>query len=369
MFNRWLFGAIQFQQSEEFEEFCYKFLISLMLAGALLTAIFIAGEYTQLNRIHTPHLVSMQFFTLGSFFLLWVLRGRKHLFRPVAWAYEIICLIEYTSALWLVPTDALRLLWFFTNIPGVFILLGARAGWLITVFSVVWLITSNNIMDAPYSGNAMATACFGMIYMGIFFHVYGGRSMSYFLRMREYNQQLEKIASHDMLTGVLNARAYYMRCEQLIPMNANAGKPYAVLFVDLDHFKAVNDTHGHAAGDIVLKTVASCMAQTIRQSDVIGRIGGEEFAIFLPQTDRSGAIQLAETLRCAIENLNPLIDSGSLHSGSLHITASIGVAACEAHADNIQALQQRADHAMYVAKQHGRNRVSAIEVAQGLETK
>lgn len=355
--SRWLFGAAQFEQSEEFEAFRYKFLISLLLAGALLTAVFIGGEYTQLNRIHSPHMVSMQLFTLASFGLWLILRGKKHRFRTVGWAYEIICLMEYTSALWLVPSDALRLLWFFTNIPGVFILLGAGAGWFITVFSVAWLIVSNGIMLAPYSGNAMATACFGMIYMGIFFHVFGARSVSYFERMRDYNQQLEKIASHDMLTSVLNTRAYYAHCKQYL-QTATPQATCAVIFIDLDHFKAINDTHGHAAGDTVLKEVAACMRNTVRDCDLVGRIGGEEFAILLPNTGSAGAMRLAETLRKSIENLNPSI--GLLH---LHVTASIGVAAWEDQdsvpLETIQALQQRADAAMYAAKQQGRNRVCA----------
>ena len=353
--HRCIFGDVVFPQSEEYEEFRYKFLMVLLLSGALLTALFVLGEYSQINRIATPHLLSMQLFTLASFALWAALRGRRHWFRPVGWAYEIICLMEYTSALWLVPADELRLLWFFTNIPGVFILLGQRAGWFITGLSVAWLMLSNRVMLSPYSANAMATACFGMVYLGVFFHVYGSRSLSYFVRMRDYNLQLEQMANHDMLTGVLNARAYYAACEQQIQIASRSGQVYAVLFVDLDHFKAVNDTHGHAAGDLVLKAVAQCMRQAIRQSDALGRIGGEEFSIFMPHTGRTGAMQLAETLRQAIEALQPWTGERRLP-----ITASIGVAACEGRPEPMQAIQQRADQAMYQAKQAGRNRVSCL---------
>lgn len=351
-----VFGEVSFPKSEEFDEFRYKFLIALLLSGALLTALFVAGEHSKINRIETPHMVSMQLFTLASFCLWVILRGRKTLFRPVAWIYEIACLMEYTSALWLVPADELRLLWFFTNIPGVFILLGHRVGWCITALSVAWLLISNSLMQAPYSGNAMATACFGLIYMGVFFHVYGSRSMSYFVRMRDYNSELERLASHDMLTGVLNARAYYAACEQHIQIASRTSQPYAVIFVDLDHFKSVNDTYGHSAGDAVLKAVAKCMQQTVRQSDALGRIGGEEFSVFMPNTASSGAMQLAETLRQAVEALNPSI--GDLN---LRVTASIGVATCEGPPEEMRLIQQRADHAMYQAKQLGRNRVSALD--------
>ncbi len=359
---QWVFGDVLFPQSEEYDEFRYKFLIALMLCGALLTAVFVAGEYSKLNRIQTPHMVSMQLFTLASFGLWALLRGRKHLFKPVGWAYELICLMEYTSALWLVPGDELRLLWFFTNIPGVFILLGQRAGWFITVLSVVWLAISNTLMPAPYSSNAMATASFGMIYMGVFFHAYGARSISYFTRMRDYNRRLEQLASHDMLTGVLNARAYYAACEQHISIASRTGQPYAVIFIDLDHFKSVNDKHGHAAGDAVLKATAICLQQSVRQSDALGRIGGEEFSVFLPNTASAGALQLAESLRRTVEELNP-----SIGERNLHITASIGVAASGDAPEEMHAIQQRADQAMYVAKKLGRNRVSAID--PGIQSK
>lgn len=354
--QRWIFGTATFPQNEEYDEFRYKFLIALMLSGALFTAVFVVGEYAKVNRIQTPHMASMQWFVAAATGLWTVLRGRKHLFKAVAWVYEVVCLMEYISALWLVPGDELRLLWFFVNVPGVFILLGPRVGWGITVLTVVVLFVSNAFMPAPYSGNAMATATLSLVYLGVFFNVYGARSMSYFLRMRDYNRQLAEMASHDMLTGVLNARAYYATCEQHIQIARRAHQPYAVLFVDLDHFKSVNDKHGHAAGDTVLKTVAQCLGASIRKSDALGRIGGEEFSVFMPNTPRAGAVQLAESLRQAIESCNP--STGEL---TLRITASIGVAVCDRAAEDMLSIQQKADQAMYVAKSLGRNRVSAFD--------
>jgi hypothetical protein len=99
----------------------------------------------------------MQMFTVCTLALWAVLRGRPHAFKPIAWVYEIICLMEYTSSLWLVPADELRLMWFFVNIPGMFILLGVRAGWFITRLSAVWLMVSNTLMPVPYSVNAKPT--------------------------------------------------------------------------------------------------------------------------------------------------------------------------------------------------------------------
>lgn len=282
----------------------------------------------------------------------------RSVFLPVGWIYEFVSLLECTSSLVYVSVDELRLLWFFTNVPGVFILLGKRAGWLITLGTMLGLALGNAHLERPYSPNAIATALFCLLYLGIFFHTYVDRTFSYFNRMRDYNARLQDMASHDPLTQVFNARAYYSACEQQIAQSQRSGQPFSVLFIDLDHFKSINDTHGHAAGDEVLRTVAQTLAAQLRRSDLLGRIGGEEFSVFLPQTALAGALEVAESLRLALQECHP--DIGSTR---LNITASIGVACRNSGTQNIQTIQQRADEAMYEAKKAGRNRVSTLETA------
>ncbi|MEO0317520.1 MAG: hypothetical protein RL404_1197, partial [Pseudomonadota bacterium] len=195
-----------------------------------------------------------------------------------------------------------------------------------------------------------------MIYFAVFFHAYARQSIWFFVRLRESNRELRELATRDMLTGVLNARAYYEICDSLIRVAQRNRAPYAVLFVDLDHFKSINDTHGHAAGDIVLKSVADCLSRSLRESDALGRIGGEEFSIFLPNTDRDGAVRLAEGIRSSIECLMPCIGERTLK-----VTASIGVARNQHSEQTMKEIQQQADQAMYRAKAGGRNRVSSFD--------
>ena len=351
-----LFGKVHFAEREEYQEFRYKLVIVLMASGAFVTAIFILGTLSAVNPISPAHQKSMIFFTLGSTVLWLLLRGAPGRFMPVAWLYEGLSLWEAISSLLFVSVDELRLLWFFTNVPGVFILLGKRAGWLITLGTMAGLAFGNPHLERPYSPNAMATALFCLLYLGIFFHTYVGRTFSYFNRMRNYNDRLQEMASHDPLTQVLNARAYYATCEQLIAQSQRSGQGFSVLFVDLDHFKTINDSHGHAAGDEVLRVVARTLGEQLRRSDLLGRIGGEEFSVFLPDTPLGGALQVAENLRRAVEQCRP--DIGSTR---LDITASIGVASRSVGAQSMQAIQQRADEAMYAAKKAGRNRVSTLE--------
>ncbi|TXH90207.1 MAG: GGDEF domain-containing protein [Rhodoferax sp.] len=353
-----LFGNVQFDQSEELDEFRYKFLIVLMVTGALFTGLLVWGDTSAVNPIGMPHLGSMTVFTTVALLLWLLLRGHPARLQWVAWSYEILGLLEYTSALVYVPRDELRLLWFFVNVPGVFILLGQRAGWVITGGTMLGLALGNQWLSRPYSANAMATGLLAMLYLGVFFHAYVDRSISYFTRMQLYNRRLEDLASHDNLTGLLNGRAYYAQCDQQVRACERSGQPYAVLFVDLDHFKAVNDTHGHEAGDAVLKMAAHTLQGHIRQSDLLGRIGGEEFSVFLPHTDHAGALALAETLRRAVEAARVQVGAQLLQ-----VTASIGVASNQARAVPMAELQKNADEAMYQAKKAGRNRVSSLAVS------
>lgn len=353
---KWVaFGSTQFTESEEYLEFRYKFLIVLMLAAAFLTGLFILGTLSQINPIGWAHGRMMIVFTSTTLVLWWLLRGAPKRFKRIGWTYETLCMVENTSALIFVPVDELRILWFFTNIPCVFILLGQRAGWFISAVTVLGFAFGNPHLDQPYSANAVATGVLALLYFSVSFHAYVDRSMSYFKRMRDYNMQLVDLASHDPLTHVFNAGAYYRTCDQLIHASQRANQPFAVLFIDLDHFKSINDTYGHAVGDEVLRTVAQTLQNTVRRSDVVGRIGGEEFSVFLPNTEVVGAERLAETLREAIESIH--LDVAGVR---LKITASIGVAAKTFEQENIQVIQQHADQAMYEAKRGGRNRVSTF---------
>jgi diguanylate cyclase (GGDEF)-like protein len=195
-------------------------------------------------------------------------------------------------------------------------------------------------------------------YMALFFHVYGSRSTSYFARMRDSNRKLRYLAFHDDLTGVLNAREYYAQCDTHFAEARQRHAPFAVLFVDLDHFKSINDTHGHAAGDLVLRSVAQGLRAALRREDFLGRIGGEEFCALLPGAHLAEAKSVAERLRVAIAALEI-----SAERGRIPVTASIGVATDHDALHNMAELQQLADQAMYRAKALGRNRVSVFEPA------
>ena len=130
--------------------------------------------------------------------------------------------------------------------------------------------------------------------------------------------------------------------------------PFAIILLDADHFKQVNDTYGHDVGDIVLKHIAGTAATILRELDIFGRFGGEEFTIALPQTDSKGAEQLAERLRLLIEN-NTILPAGGQR---IAVTISLGIAETTAATQDLEELLKQADIALYRAKNKGRNRVA-----------
>ena len=169
------------------------------------------------------------------------------------------------------------------------------------------------------------------------------------------NEILEKLALTDPLTGLANRRAFQEALEAELARVARHGRPAAVLLLDLDHFKAVNDTWGHAVGDEVLAGFAQILRRGCRRGDLAARIGGEEFALLLPATGLAPALAVGERIRRATE-WRPLG-----RSAQVPVTVSVGVASTEglpAPPDTLE-LVPRADAALYRAKGEGRNRVVA----------
>lgn len=166
------------------------------------------------------------------------------------------------------------------------------------------------------------------------------------------NEHLEKLALYDPLTSILNRRGFFERVEFELMRAKRSGQAFSLLLIDLDNFKQTNDIMGHSAGDAVLKSVAVQFAQSVRATDIVGRYGGEEFVVFLPETDQEAAHQLADRLRSAVEN--HLVQHAEL---TLNTTASIGVTTSLHIQEPLETLLSRADRALYQAKNSGKNRV------------
>ena len=174
----------------------------------------------------------------------------------------------------------------------------------------------------------------------------------------------EWLAVTDPLTGTFNRRHFFIAGERWFAHSRQAQEQLCVLLLDVDDFKAINDQHGHAAGDRVLIAVAEACKASLRETDLLARYGGEEFVALLPATDMARALQIAERMRAAVAGADVIADNGAI----VRPTASVGVSALTAAPVSFDALLAQADRAMYGAKRDGKNRVGAGPAASAPAT-
>jgi diguanylate cyclase (GGDEF)-like protein len=168
--------------------------------------------------------------------------------------------------------------------------------------------------------------------------------------------ELRRLATRDSLTGAMTRRFFSIENDREFERMKRYGSPLSCISMDIDHFKLVNDTYGHAAGDCILKELASFCRQEIRTVDLFGRLGGEEFALALPETTITQAAGVAEKLRAGIERLEI-----RYNETKIKITASFGISMCVPSDHDFKAAIERADLALYTAKNTGRNRCVSLD--------
>lgn len=178
------------------------------------------------------------------------------------------------------------------------------------------------------------------------------------LDLIEQIRAIRESAIHDYLTGLYNRRYLFEAGEALQAHARRGGTRLAAVMLDIDHFKRVNDTYGHLAGDRVLKEIAGVLGKGVRRADLIGRYGGEEFCILLPGIERDALLAKLEALRASVA-------ATPIAHGAEHLTVTISLGASQEPAETLQALIDRADAALYQAKEGGRNRVVMADDTQG----
>lgn len=178
------------------------------------------------------------------------------------------------------------------------------------------------------------------------------RDVTEYMRM---TKELQRLALTDPLTMIANRRAFMEALTEEYHRACRYGHPMTLLMIDLDEFKGINDRYGHLYGDEILKSSSAAMCAIMRETDFFARMGGEEFAMLLPETDITAGYQIAERLREAVASVK--INSPQ---GSLGVTVSIGVAEMQSDDSEAEAILNRADRALYLAKDSGRNRVASI---------
>lgn len=239
-------------------------------------------------------------------------------------------------------------------IPAIFASMGLRHA--CYAVGVLWLFYVSLDVSMWYLEPIQPVSPAGLAGVHLFnltvvFAMFGYLSFFYMSMVGKAQGKLRKMAMTDPLTHLFNRRHLLELAEKEIARSARSGQPLAFLLLDIDHFKSVNDVHGHEAGDRVLLGVTKVMKRQLRSQDYIARWGGEEFLAILPETDLAQAGAIAERLRLAIVEKSCLINGESLS-----VTVSIGVSEYQP-TEGLNAVVARADAALYRGKQAGRNRV------------
>lgn len=341
-------------QNEAYLEFKSRLFTSIMMIAMVFSASFGLMHDLGLNQIGRFHAYVDYLYSLLTLVLLFLFKKERSLYSPILYIFLVASFLTFVSAFINVPMDQFRAIWFYLLVLAAYILAGTGLGVGFTALSIVIVIALNISTEVGLSEESIVSIVVGLLILSLITYTYTNRMVSYANQIEENNSKLKQLASEDPLTGLFNPRMCTAIGEQLLKMATRDGSPLTVIYMDLDHFKNINDTYGHQAGDQVLVHVAKIVNSFLRQSDVCARLGGEEFCAVLPETNSQAAAKLAEKMRQRIEQTIEHIGEVDLR-----ITASFGVAQKLPTDQSLSDIQKRADQALYSAKKMGRNRVIA----------
>ena len=349
------------------EDLKHKFIfINSVISFTIVTTILMGiYRYSHQNEIVSTFDFG---FALVSALLLFVLRRDKTYLERIA-TILLAAAFSLFLALFLYATaQSTRIAVFFLLVASAFYLKGAQVGkyWLLAVMSAIGIIHFGGIAPTGYSNLDIFTVYIYLVSLYIILSLYETVKMSHTRSLIELNTSLEKLVNQrteelhrekehlkivsatDPLTRLYNRHKMDELFENETRRTQSEGKAFSIILLDIDYFKKINDLYGHNVGDNFLKEIASVLRHSFRESDAIGRWGGEEFLVFLPRTRLDGAQKLADRLRGTVE----MTTFSRVGKQSI----SLGVATLE-HGESMKSLIHRADKALYTAKQQGRNRV------------
>lgn len=332
-------------------DFKRRFLLLTMVSGAVFTSIFELGAVSGSIPLTSTHFAANLAHIAASVTLAALLLRRPELIVSLAWTHAGSSFLIFLSALYNMPTDEMRFLWFYVQAGGTFLLIGPIAGWATIALSIAVVAGSRRVGWVDLSVIGIGTFYLGLACAGAMFHAFNRQAARYAADLDAAYAIIDRAAHHDGLTGLLNLTGFRSVSSELDRSAESDHQPVSVLFIDLDHFKSINDHFGHSGGDTVPVAVADAVRSAARPADVVARIGGEEIIVLLPNAGDASAAAIAERVRAAVEAACPKV-----YGRRVTVTASVGWRRPKEHrgrSTNVGA----AEAAMYRAKQTGRNPV------------
>ena len=340
--------------SPDFENFRRRILIYIVSVAAVFSLLFGILHDLDLNPLNDWHANVNYFYSAVSVLMLLFVWRKPEGFHHIVLPFLVASHLTFTSALWTVPEDQFRAIWFYLLILVAFMIGGSRMGYGFTLAALATVLVADTATDLQLTDISVVSIVVGLVILSLISNTFVTKATAYSQLIETQSRRFIRLAREDHLTGVLNARSFYEIGDELFKLARRDQTSLSILYLDIDYFKQVNDTFGHHNGDVVLQEVTRVIASAVRDSDVLARIGGEEFNVLLPETDGKGAKVLAEKIRILVEQTPVKLDDKEIS-----VTLSIGVAILQESDSGFEILQQRADQLLYDAKSRGRNRVVA----------
>ncbi len=348
-------SGFEFESTELLLKFRFRLLNTCLLVA--ISFAFLVGLLHDLGLHNTGdfHSKVNYLYSLSSFGLLIWLRQNKQNFKKVSESLILVSLITFTSALIFVVEDQFRIIWFYIAVFLAYTVIGNRAGVITTLVSIAIIVLCFMVFELGFSQVTLQGSLIGLLISSVLASVHVRKIAEFETILLNKNRELEVLATVDGLTGVMNKRMFNEMAAKYLEAAERTEKPLSLLYLDLDFFKKVNDQHGHQVGDIMLIKFTDVVGKCLRKSDLLGRVGGEEFAIVLFETTVDDAAAVAEKIRSRVQESSYQYDNNLVE-----VTTSIGISHFESGEDTLDTIQKRADKALYQAKNLGRNRVEII---------
>lgn len=349
-FENLLYSGFTFSEDENLLKYKFKMINSILLIIVFFPALFGLLSDLGINDIGEIHSKVDYVYSLLTVFLIFYLRKAKENFIRTTDLLLLFSILTFTSALIFVPQDEFRMIWFFLLVFVAYALGGTKKGVIVTIISIIIILISNYFLDLRLSQVAINSSILGIVIGSLLFKFYSNKISDYERTLLEKNAVLHTLASTDSLTGTANRRVFTEVFKRYFELCQRDNKDLTLLTLDLDHFKNINDTHGHQVGDMILIKFSNVIQSLLRKSDTFARIGGEEFAILLFNTDTKGASTLAEKIHQHVNAIT--ICCGN---EDVSVTTSIGISQNMKTDTSINDIFGRSDNALYEAKRLGRD--------------
>ncbi|MFP4295579.1 MAG: diguanylate cyclase domain-containing protein [Halothiobacillaceae bacterium] len=346
-------------QDDETIRFQRRALDGLLVLALAITSVFVLAHWIGLNNLGPVQFwVSQSFIVLCALFL-GIHRLMPGSTRPVATALLVGTLGIFSSALWFVPDNELRVVWFFMGIAGTYLLLGKVMGLAYTGVALAIILGSNPSLPIPYSQLAMVTITLSLTTSSLIFFIITASAQQVYRRLREANAHLVTLSMTDPLTGLSNRRGLFHELEHAMDSNRHRHHCGALMFLDLDRFKQVNDAFGHERGDQLLVIIADRLREwSSDHGGVVARMGGDEFILLFPDLAADAEVAQRRARSIGDRILDAVGEDCALDGleERLQVTPSLGTAVFCGNEHDPEEIFHRADTAMYAAKAQGRNR-------------